>query len=321
MKTINLPDEGLESLYGIHDENLKILEGDLRVHISARGNRLTVDGDERGIHIAEKILKGFSRLIAEGYTIRNGDFKVAIRLLWDNMDVSLEEFFLKARIYPSDKKQVTPKSLNQKKYIEAIKEHDIVFGIGPAGTGKTFLAVAMAVAALHNKTVSRIILTRPALEAGEKLGFLPGDIAQKVDPFIKPLYDALHELMTPDKVHRLLERGWIEVAPIGFMRGRTISDAFIIIDEAQNTTTEQMKMLLTRIGLNSKVVITGDITQIDLPPGKKSGLKEAIKILASIKGMSFVYFDRSDVVRHRLVQEIIQAYESYSQQEEPESSP
>ena len=317
MKSVCLPDEGIESLYGIHDENLKLLEEDLKIHISARGNRLIVDGDERGVLMAEKILKEFSHLIAEGYTIRNGDFKVAIRLLRDNMAVSLEDFFLKTRIYASDKKQVTPKSFNQKKYIEAIREYDIVFSIGPAGTGKTYLAVAMAVAALNNKTVSRIILTRPALEAGEKLGFLPGDIAQKVDPFIKPLYDALHDLMTPDKVHRLLERGRIEIAPIGFMRGRTISDAFIIIDEAQNTTTEQMKMLLTRVGLNSKVVITGDITQIDLPPGKKSGLKEAIKILAEIKGIAFVYFDRGDVVRHKLVQEIIQAYESYSQQEEP----
>ena len=315
MKTIELPQQGLKTLYGIHDENLKLLEERLGIRISARGNRLIIEGDPTSIQQAEKIIKEFIQLQEEGYSVNHEDFLVALRLLSNNKDVPIARYFLDNKISPSAKKHVTPKSLNQKKYIEAIKDYDIVFGIGPAGTGKTYLAMAMALAALNNKVVGRIILTRPAIEVGEKLGFLPGDLVEKINPYLRPLYDALYDLTTVDKVHKSLERGYIEIAPIGFMRGRTLSDSFIILDEAQNTTSEQMKMFLTRIGLNSKVIVTGDITQIDLPPGKKSGLKEAIRILSHIKGLCFVYFDESDVVRHNLVQEIITAYDKYEKSE------
>jgi len=311
MKIIELPQEGLKSLYGIHDENLKLLEEKLGVHISARGNRLIIKGDSINLKRAEKIIKEFVELQEGGYKIKPDDFVVALRLLSNNEDIDITRYFLNNKIFSSSKKTVTPKSLNQKEYIEAIKKYDIVFGIGPAGTGKTYLAMAMALAALNSKLVGRIILTRPAIEVGEKLGFLPGNLIEKVNPYLRPLYDALYDLATVEKVHKLLERGYIEIAPIGFMRGRTLSDSFVILDEAQNSTSEQMKMFLTRIGLNSKVVITGDITQVDLPSGKKSGLKEAIKILSHIEGLRFVYFDETDVVRHDLVQKIIVAYEKY----------
>ena len=311
MKTIVLPEEGLKELYGVKDENLKLLEERLGVSIAARGNNLMIEGDEEKVAFAERIINEFVRLVKGGYSIKNGDFKVAVKLLSENPSLSLAEFFLSTRIHPSTKKEVSPKSVKQKRYIEAIKRYDIVFGIGPAGTGKTYLAMAMALSALESKLVSRIILTRPALEAGEKLGFLPGDLLEKVNPYLRPLYDALYDLTHIDKAHRLLERGYIEIAPIAFMRGRTLSDSFVILDEAQNTTVEQMKMFLTRIGLNSKVVVTGDITQIDLPQGTLSGLKEAIKILSGIKGISFIFFEKSDVVRHPLVQEIIDAFERH----------
>lgn len=302
---------GLKSLYGVHDENLKLLEDRLGVHISARGNRLIMKGDPINLKRAEKIIKEFAELKEEGYRIKPDDFVVALRLISNNEDIDIAQYFLNNKIFSSSKKHVTPKSLNQKEYIEAIKKYDIVFGVGPAGTGKTYLAMAMALATLNSKLAGRIILTRPAIEVGEKLGFLPGNLLEKVNPYLRPLYDALYDLTTVEKVHKLLERGYIEIAPIGFMRGRTLSDSFVILDEAQNSTSEQMKMFLTRIGLNSKVVITGDITQVDLPSGKKSGLKEAIKILSYIEGLRFVYFDENDVVRHDLVQKIIVAYEKY----------
>jgi phosphate starvation-inducible PhoH-like protein len=316
MIIIELPQEGLNTLYGIHDENLKLLEQKLGVHISARGNQLKIKGDPLNLQQAEKIIKEFAHLLEEGYSIQHEDFKIALRLVSENEDISIAQYFLDNKIFPSTKKQVIPKSLNQKKYIEAIKKYDIVFGVGPAGTGKTYLAMAMALSALNSKLVGRIILTRPAIEVGEKLGFLPGDLVEKVNPYLRPLYDALYDLTTVDKVHKLIERGYIEIAPIGFMRGRTLSDSFVILDEAQNTTPEQMKMFLTRIGLNSMVIVTGDITQIDLPTGKKSGLKEAIKILSHIDGIRFIYFDENDVVRHELVQKIIVAYEKYEKETE-----
>jgi phosphate starvation-inducible PhoH-like protein len=311
MRSIVLPEKGLKELYGVRDRNLKLLEDGLAVNIAARGSTLMLEGDEDKVSLAERIIKEFVSLIEGGYSVKDGDFKVAIKLILENPSLPLTEFFLSSRIHPSTKKEVSPKSVNQKDYIEAIKRHDLVFSIGPAGTGKTYLAMAMALSALESKLVSRIILTRPALEAGEKLGFLPGDLLEKVNPYLRPLYDALYDLTHIDKAHRLLERGYIEIAPIAFMRGRTLSDSFVILDEAQNTTIEQMKMFLTRTGLNSKVVVTGDITQIDLPQGTSSGLKEAVNILSGIKGIAFIFFDKTDVVRHPLVQEIIDAFERH----------
>jgi phosphate starvation-inducible PhoH-like protein len=251
-------------------------------------------------------------LLKRGYPIYSGDVEYAIRILRADHNVDLKDIFLDTVYVSAHKRIISPKSLNQKAYIEAIRAHDIVFGIGPAGTGKTYLAMAMALAALMKNQVSRMVLCRPAVEAGEKLGFLPGDLAEKVNPYLRPLYDALHDMVDFDRARRMLERGTIEVAPLAFMRGRTLNDSFIILDEAQNTTSEQMKMFLTRLGYGSKAVITGDITQIDLPSGKLSGLKEARTVLANTPGISFVYFNERDVVRHRLVQAIITAYESFN---------
>ncbi len=268
-----------------------------------------IDGDEIAIALAGNILNQLYGLLKEGYPIHPNDIDFAIRLLSGDDRTNLKEIFLD-RVYLNSKKSaVTPKSLAQKEYIDAIRKNDIVFGIGPAGTGKTYLAMAMAVSALSKGIVSRIILTRPAVEAGESLGFLPGDLAEKVDPYLRPLYDALHDMMRFEKVSSLLQKGIIEVAPIAFMRGRTLNDSFIILDEAQNTTSEQMKMFLTRIGFNSKAVITGDITQIDLPSDRTCGLIESKNILQNIDGIKFVFFSKRDVVRHKLVQKIIQAYE------------
>jgi phosphate starvation-inducible protein PhoH and related proteins len=251
-------------------------------------------------------------LLKRGYPIYSGDVEYAIRILRADHNVDLKDIFLDTVYVSAHKRIISPKSLNQKAYIDAIRAHDIVFGIGPAGTGKTYLAMAMALAALMKNQVSRMVLCRPAVEAGEKLGFLPGDLAEKVNPYLRPLYDALHDMVDFDRARRMLERGTIEVAPLAFMRGRTLNDSFIILDEAQNTTSEQMKMFLTRLGYGSKAVITGDITQIDLPSGKLSGLKEARTVLANTPGISFVYFNERDVVRHRLVQTIITAYESFN---------
>ena len=260
---------------------------------------------------AEKVLDQLSTLMRGGYRLAKGDVKTAAQLVAQDEDVELADYFLHSATKTSGKRQVVPKSLTQKRYLDAIDQHDIVFGIGPAGTGKTYLAMAQAVSFLLAKRVSRIILARPAVEAGEKLGFLPGDLQEKVNPYLRPLYDALYDMIDLDRVERLIERGTIEVAPIAFMRGRTLNDAFVILDEAQNTTSEQMKMFLTRLGFGSKAVVTGDVTQIDLPPGRVSGLVEAVKVIGKVEGVAFIHFDEKDVVRHSLVQQIVKAYEAY----------
>jgi phosphate starvation-inducible PhoH-like protein len=312
LKKIELPPRGIETLFGVHDQNIKHLESLLDVRVNARGQDLTVDGDPKDVATVERILEDFAALFAEGKTFTDKELREAFAQIAEDRAYSLRDYFTKARFNPSGKKQVAPKSATQRRYIEAIQERDCVFGIGPAGTGKTYLAVAMAVQALVQKQVSRIVLARPAVEAGERLGFLPGDLQEKVDPYLRPLYDALFDLMDSERVTKLLEKRVIEVAPLAFMRGRTLSDAFIILDEAQNTTGEQMKMFLTRIGFGSKAVITGDVTQIDLPTGKRSGLVEAERVLAKVEGIEFIYFTERDVVRHRLVQLIVRAYEEHT---------
>ncbi|HEX5601743.1 MAG TPA: PhoH family protein [Pyrinomonadaceae bacterium] len=309
MKKIELPPRGLETLFGVHDQNIKYLESLLDVRIDARGQDVSIDGDPADVETAQRILEDFSDLFKEGKQFTDKELREAFAQIAEDRAFSLRDYFTKTRFNPAGKKQVAPKSVNQRKYIQAIQDNDVVFGIGVAGTGKTYLAVAMAVQALMQKQVNRIVLARPAVEAGEKLGFLPGDLQDKVDPYLRPLYDALFDLIDYERVTRLLEKRVIEVAPLAFMRGRTLSDAFIILDEAQNTTSEQMKMFLTRIGFGSKAVITGDVTQVDLPQGKRSGLIEAERILSKLEGIEFVYFTDKDVVRHKLVQMIIRAYE------------
>jgi phosphate starvation-inducible PhoH-like protein len=299
----------LETLFGVHDQNIKYLESLLDVRIDARGQDVSIDGDPADVETAQRILEDFSDLFKEGKQFTDKELREAFAQIAEDRAFSLRDYFTKTRFNPAGKKQVAPKSVNQRKYIQAIQDNDVVFGIGVAGTGKTYLAVAMAVQALMQKQVNRIVLARPAVEAGEKLGFLPGDLQDKVDPYLRPLYDALFDLIDYERVTRLLEKRVIEVAPLAFMRGRTLSDAFIILDEAQNTTSEQMKMFLTRIGFGSKAVITGDVTQVDLPTGKRSGLIEAERILSKLEGIEFVYFTDKDVVRHKLVQMIIRAYE------------
>ena len=294
-------------LFGEHNSNLQRIADATDVTINARGNTVFIAGDKISSNLAENILNQLYGLLKEGYPVHPNDIDYAARVLSSDDRINLKEIFLDTVFITSKKSAVTPKSVAQKEYIDAIRKYDIVFGIGPAGTGKTYLAMAMAVSALTKGIVSRIILTRPAVEAGEALGFLPGDLAEKVDPYLRPLYDALHDMMRFDKASALMQKGIIEVAPIAFMRGRTLNDSFIILDEAQNTTSEQMKMFLTRIGFNSKAVITGDITQIDLPPERRSGLIESKDILQGIKGIKFVFFTKRDVVRHKLVQEIIRA--------------
>jgi phosphate starvation-inducible PhoH-like protein len=286
------------------------------VRIKSAGGDLLVEGEEQGEETVAQIFNQLGSLMKDGYSVSAGDVRLAAQLLTQDENVRLRDYLMKSAVR-GGKKVVVPRSLNQRAYLEQIESHDMVFGIGPAGTGKTFLAVAQAVKTLLEKSVERIVLARPAVEAGEKLGFLPGDLQEKVDPYLRPLYDSLYDLLDFEKVSRLMERNAIEVAPIAFMRGRTLNDAFVIIDEAQNTTTEQMKMVLTRIGFGSKVVVTGDITQIDLPQGRTSGLVEAISVLAGVKGISFVYFDERDVVRHRLVQAVIKAYEAYGASQAP----
>jgi phosphate starvation-inducible protein PhoH and related proteins len=309
LKKIELPPRGLETLFGVHDQNIKYLESLLDVRIDARGQDVSIDGDPADVETVQRILEDFSDLFKEGKHFTDKELREAFAQIAEDRAFSLRDYFTKARFNPAGKKQVAPKSSNQRKYIRAIQEKDVVFGIGVAGTGKTYLAVAMAVQALMQKQVNRIVLARPAVEAGEKLGFLPGDLQDKVDPYLRPLYDALFDLIDYERVTKLLEKRVIEVAPLAFMRGRTLSDAFIILDEAQNTTSEQMKMFLTRIGFGSKAVITGDVTQVDLPTGKRSGLIEAERILSQLDGIEFVYFTEKDVVRHKLVQMIIRAYE------------
>ena len=312
MKKIALSEEGIETIYGARDANLKHIEALLNVHIRTQGGEITIEGDPKDELRAQLIFKQLKDLMDEGYPLANGDVKTAAQLLVENADLDLRDYFLKGGQKQATRRRVTPKSVNQRKYLEAIDQHDIVFGIGPAGTGKTYLAMAKAVEFLVAKKVSRIILARPAVEAGEKLGFLPGDLQEKVNPYLRPLYDALYDMLDVERVERYIERGTIEIAPIAFMRGRTLNDSFVILDEAQNTTTEQMKMFLTRIGFGTKAVITGDVTQIDLPSGRTSGLVEAMKVVGNIDGISFVHFDDRDVVRHKLVQQIVKAYEAFT---------
>jgi len=314
MKKIALPQEGIETLYGAHDGNLKHIESLLNVEIRTQGDELIVEGEKSAEQRVERIFDQLSSLMAGGYELKNGDVKTAAQLLIDDPSVNLRDYFLREgqKQPEGTRRRVNPKSTNQRRYLDAIERFDIVFGVGPAGTGKTYLAMAQAVSYLLAKKVTRIILARPAVEAGEKLGFLPGDLQEKVNPYLRPLYDALYDMMDTERATRLVERGTIEVAPIAFMRGRTLNDAFVILDEAQNTTSEQMKMFLTRLGFGSKAVVTGDITQIDLPNPRASGLVEALRIVKDIEGIGFIYFDDRDVVRHKLVQQIVKAYDAFS---------
>jgi phosphate starvation-inducible PhoH-like protein len=316
VKPVTVPDRGKEALFGPGDENLRFLEDALKVRILGHGPELTVEGEAKGEEVVAQIFEQLAGLMRDGYTVSSADVRLAAQLLQQDPATKLRDFLMKSAVR-GGKKVVVPRSMNQRDYLERIHKYDMVFGIGPAGTGKTYLAVAQAVAGLVDKSFARIVLARPAVEAGEKLGFLPGDLQEKVDPYLRPLYDALYDLLDYERVAKLLERSAIEVAPIAFMRGRTLNDAFVIIDEAQNTTSEQMKMVLTRIGFGSKVVVTGDITQIDLPPGKTSGLVEAISVLSGVQGISFVFFDERDVVRHRLVQAVIKAYDAYGASQTP----
>jgi phosphate starvation-inducible PhoH-like protein len=311
-QTITIPfadNDHARLLFGEQNNHLRRVAEHLDLRINARGTTVFIEGERITAELARNLLNQLYGLLQNGYPIHPTDIDYAIRMLSSDSRLDLKEIFLDTVYVTAQKTVVTPKSPAQKEYIDAIRRHDIVFGIGPAGTGKTYLAMAMAVAAMAKGQARRIILTRPAVEAGETLGFLPGDLAEKVDPYLRPLYDALHDMMRFEKASSLIEKGVIEVAPIAFMRGRTLNDSFIILDEAQNTTSEQMKMFLTRIGFNSKAVITGDITQIDLPPERTSGLIETKNILQGIEGIRFVFFSKQDVVRHKLVQEIIRAYE------------
>ncbi len=316
-KVLTFPNPELVSgLCGEQNAHLHLLEKKIGLSIHVRGNQFTLQGGDWEVELAEKVLNQLHELLESDYPIFLNDIKYAIRILSGDQSANLKEIFLDKVYISSNKKVITPKSINQKNYIDSIRKFDIVIGIGPAGTGKTYLAMAMAVSALVNKEVNRVVLARPAVEAGEHLGFLPGDLYEKVNPYLRPLYDALHDMMTFEEASRLIQRGVIEVAPLAFMRGRTLNDSFVILDEAQNATTEQMKMFLTRLGFSSKTVITGDVTQTDLPEGKMSGLIEAREILEGIKGIRFVFFSRDDVVRHPLVQEIIDAYEKMEQKKE-----
>jgi len=308
-------EEDLKVLYGELDKNLRLIENSSGVDIRARGNRLSIEGEEAAVLTAERVLKDLAALVENGYELKAEDVKLALRAHESHPEVSIKEIFSQTIVTGPNRKQISPKTETQRHYVDSIREYDIVFGIGPAGTGKTYLAMAAAVAALQRKEVNRIILTRPAVEAGERLGFLPGDIFEKVHPYLRPLYDALYDMIDAEKVARLIERGTIEVAPLAYMRGRTLNDSFIILDEAQNTTAEQMKMFLTRMGFGSRTVVTGDITQVDLPSDKPSGLIKVIKILESVKGIKFIRFTDKDVVRHRLVQQIIKAYQRYEEKD------
>ena len=306
---------GIESLFGTRDENIRLIESQLgvRTHLK-EGNLLELEGDDDQVRRAEQIIADYVDLVQEGTIFNSGELNNLLRVVSADQNVSLRRLVESGRSRSFGKKVLAPKTVNQRRYVDAIEHHDLTFGVGPAGTGKTYLAVAMAVSAILNKRVSRLILTRPAVEAGEHLGFLPGTLQEKVDPYLRPLYDALFDMIDPDKVEKLLEKNVIEIAPLAFMRGRTLNDCFIILDEAQNTTIEQMKMILTRQGFNSKMVVTGDQTQIDLPGGRKSGLLNAIDVLAGVEGIAFVNFDEKDVVRHVLVQRIVKAYDRYNEQ-------
>ncbi|MFN4131449.1 MAG: PhoH family protein [Caldimicrobium sp.] len=299
----------VRTIYGERGSHFKILEDAFRVKLLLKGNHIIITGEEPDLELTEKTIEELYELIKSGYNLYPSDVEYASRVILENPKAKLREIFLDTILITSGRKVVSPKGITQKRYIEAIRKSEIVFGIGPAGTGKTYLAVAMAVSFLMRGEVNRLILVRPAVEAGEKLGFLPGDIVEKVNPYLRPLYDALYDMLSFDRVVKLFQKGVIEIAPLAFMRGRTLNEAFVILDEAQNTTTEQMKMFLTRIGQGSRAVITGDVTQIDLPDPKKSGLLEAMEVLEGIPGITFVYFTKKDVVRHPIVQKIIDAYE------------
>jgi phosphate starvation-inducible PhoH-like protein len=312
MRKVTVPEAGVSTLFGAYDDNLRQLESLLNVRIRTQGHELMVEGDAGSTARVARLVEQLGGLMQEGHSISDKDVKTAAQLIAADADVDLRDHFLKdGQLRTAGKRRIAAKSANQRRYLDAIDQYDIVFGIGPAGTGKTYLAMAQGVSYLLAKKVSRIILVRPAVEAGEKLGFLPGDLQEKVNPYLRPLYDALYDMLDIEKAEKYLERGAIEVAPLAFMRGRTLNDAFVILDEAQNTTTEQMKMFLTRLGFGSKAVVTGDVTQIDLPLGRTSGLVQAMEVVGKIDGISFVYFDERDVVRHKLVQAIVKAYDAY----------
>jgi phosphate starvation-inducible PhoH-like protein len=313
MKTSVKIGRGVENLFGTFDENLKLLERCLRVTTHLQDETLDIEGEPGDVERAERLVQEYTELVEKGARFDQGEIQSFLRIICEDPGATFKSLAEAGRPRTFGKKVISPKSLNQRRYVSAIEAHDMVFGIGPSGTGKTYLAVALAVDALLTKEVSRIILARPAVEAGEKLGFLPGTLQEKVNPYLRPLYDALYDVLDPDRVERYLEKSIIEVAPIAFMRGRTLNDAFVILYEAQNTTSEQMKMFLTRLGFNSKAVITGDVTQIDLPNGRRSGLLEAVDVVRNVEGISFVYFTERDVVRHSLVQRIIRAYEEFDQ--------
>ena len=304
---------GIESLFGTKDENIRLIEAGFRINTHLIDNSLELEGEPGDVARAENVLEEYVALVREGHIFNNGDLNSYLRVVTEDPEISLRALVHSGRQRNFGKKLLAPKTINQRRYLEAIERNDLVFGIGPAGTGKTYLAVAMGVSALLSKKVARIILTRPAVEAGERLGFLPGTLQEKVDPYLRPLYDALYDMLDSEKVEKLLERNTIEVAPIAFMRGRTLNDSFIILDEAQNSTPEQMKMVITRQGFNSKMVVNGDVTQIDLPGAKRSGLLDAVDVLKGVEGISFVQFDERDVVRHSLVQRIVKAYEKYNE--------
>src|ERR1700678_3821991 len=302
----------IETLFGTRDENLHVLEDGLNINIDLRSDRIELEGAPRDVARAEQLFADYEHLRKSGHQFVNGDLISMLRVVVSDPNATLRGLAEAGRQRSFGRRTVQPKSPNQRRYLEAIERHDMVFGIGPAGTGKTYLAVAMAISALLNKQVNRIILARPAVEAGEHLGYLPGTLQEKIDPYLRPLYDALFDMLEPERVERYLEKNVIEIAPIAVMRGRTVNDSFVILDEAQNSTSEQMKMFVTRLGFNSKAVITGDVTQIDLPESRRSGLIEAIEIVGKIEGISFTYFDERDVVRHNLVQRIIKAYDEHA---------
>jgi phosphate starvation-inducible PhoH-like protein len=320
MLQLTLPERGIESLFGTHDENLKRIEQAFEVQLAARGNRLQIEGDADRTPVVEHLFVQLGALLETGYQLKPVDVETSIRIVQESPQASLVDFFLAGGVLAAVRRKVTPRSLNQQLYLRAMIDYDLVISIGPAGTGKTYLAVAMAAALLLEQQIKRIILARPAVEAGERLGFLPGDLAEKVNPYLRPLYDALYDILGFDTVGRMMERGTIEVAPIAFMRGRTLNDSFVILDEAQNTTSEQMKMFLTRIGFNSKAVINGDVTQIDLPQGRMSGLNEVQEVLDDVPGIKFVQFDERDVVRHKLVQAIVRAYDRHDERRQQDAN-
>ncbi|HVS13939.1 MAG TPA: PhoH family protein [Thermoanaerobaculia bacterium] len=311
---LSLPEEAVQLFFGTHDENLKRIERAFEVEISARGGEVTVVGPEEGVLKADRLLSGLAEVLQRQARVGARDVQTAIRVIRESPETSLVDFFLGESMVATARRLVAPRSINQQSYLRAMSDHDLVISVGPAGTGKTYLAVAMAAAALMEKQVRRIVLARPAVEAGEKLGFLPGDLAEKVNPYLRPLYDALYDILGFDQVARMLEREVIEVAPLAFMRGRTLNESFIILDEAQNTTPEQMKMFLTRIGFGSKAVVNGDVTQVDLPANRPSGLRHAFEVLRGVEGIAFVTFGQGDVVRHELVQRIVTAYAVHDEQ-------